>query len=68
MTTDFAAGALRLSGLAMRLLGWSPDAFWDATPAELAAIFAPETEAQPTPLGRADLAHLMEMDPDGDGQ
>ena len=66
MTAGFAAGALRLSGLAMRLLGWSPDAFWNATPAELAAIFAPETEAQPTPLGRADLARLMGLAPDGD--
>ena len=29
--------ALRLSALAARLLGWRPDHFWSATPAELTA-------------------------------
>ena len=28
--------ARRLAGAAAQLLGWRPDDFWDATPAELA--------------------------------
>jgi len=36
--TGFGEGAGRLAGLAGALLGWSPDAFWRATPAELAAV------------------------------
>ncbi len=64
MSGRFGPAALRLSGLTMRLLGWSPDTFWHATPAELAAALAPDSEAQPQPLGRADLARLMEMDHD----
>lgn len=64
MNGRFGPAALRLSGLAMRLLGWSPDTFWNATPAELAAALTPDSEAQPQPLGRADLTRLMEMDHD----
>ena len=39
--------AARLSGAAAMLLGWRPDDFWDATPAELTAILgalAPEAD------------------------
>lgn len=64
MNAPFAAGALRLSGLAMRLLGWRPDEFWNATPAELAAIFAPDGEAQGAPLSRAELETLLEREHD----
>ncbi|MEO5972421.1 MAG: phage tail assembly chaperone [Sphingomicrobium sp.] len=32
----FGEAAARLSGAAAALLGWRPDEFWDATPAELA--------------------------------
>ena len=58
MSQAFAPGALRLAGLAARALGWRPPEFWAATPAELAAILAPESSA--APLARADLARLME--------
>ena len=61
MTHKFAPGALRLAGLAARALGWRPPDFWAATPAELAAILAPDTAA--TPLDRTALARLMEHDP-----
>ena len=30
------SGAVELAGPASALLGWRPDEFWDATPAELA--------------------------------
>lgn len=64
MTARFADGALRLSGLVMRMQGWSPDAFWRATPAELAALFAPAVDPLPNPLTRTDLTRLMESDHD----
>ena len=65
MSPTFAEGARRLAGLVPRVLGWSPQAFWDATPAELAAIFATEGCAGGEPLGRAELTALMERDGDG---
>lgn len=40
MTDDFASAAARLAGVAGARLGWTPDQFWAATPAELAAIAA----------------------------
>ena len=61
MSTVFGPGAARLGGLAARLLGWRPQEFWHATPAELAAILAPYTCASQT-LAREDLNRLMERD------
>lgn len=63
MSGLFGADALRISGLAARLLGWRPDEFWAATPAELAATLAP-FDPDPRPLGRDDLSRLMERDHD----
>lgn len=65
----FAACAVRLAGLSTRAFGWTPDAFWHATPAELAAILATDDAAHPAPLGRGELAALMAklMEPDADG-
>ena len=36
--------AARLAGLAGAVLGWRPGEFWDATPAELAALLKADTE------------------------
>ena len=61
----FGAAALRFAGLAGAMLGWRPDDFWAATPAELATVFevlAPRGEAPPGP---DDLTRMMEMFPDG---
>lgn len=60
----FAAAAGQLAGLAGRFLGWRPDEFWNATPAELAAILLPPEGLAENPLGRAELARLMEQDND----
>lgn len=60
----FGPGAARLAGLAGRRLGWRPDEFWRATPAELAAILAPPSAAAARPLGRTELNRLMERDHD----
>lgn len=66
----FGAVALRLAGLAGWHLGWSPDRFWAATPAELEAVVremlgadSPATGAAPPT--RAMIARLQEMYPDG---
>jgi hypothetical protein len=62
----FAAQAGRLAGQVTLLLGWRPDEFWAATPAELAAIFAARDEAQPgTGMSRADLDTMMEQEGHG---
>jgi uncharacterized phage protein (TIGR02216 family) len=62
---EVAAAAARLAGLAGALLGWRPEEFWRATPAELAAIlaaFAGETVAPPD---AGLFAQLKEQFPDG---
>ena len=61
---EFAAGATRLAGLAGALLGWRPDDFWTATPAELAAVLTAlvgDTDG----ASADDLQRLMRMFPDG---
>jgi hypothetical protein len=61
---NFVQSAGRLAGLAGALLGWPPEMFWSATPAELAAVL----NALPPPsetAGADDLARLKEMYPDG---
>ena len=37
---EFSEAAGRLAGLAGALLGWRPDEFWRATPAEMVAVLA----------------------------
>lgn len=64
MSERFTPAAGRLAGLAGRLLGWRPDEFWQATPAELAAILAPAAEAAGAPMSRAELDRMMEHDDD----
>lgn len=65
MSDCFAAGAGRLAGLAPRALGWRPGEFWDATPAELAAILAAGDSDAPEPLSRAELTALLERERHG---
>jgi hypothetical protein len=65
MTERFAPAAGRLAGLAGRVLGWRPSEFWQATPAELAAILSCGSGASANAcLSRADLTRLMEQDHD----
>ncbi len=66
MTPHFAPGAVRLAGLAARLLGWRPGEFWSATPAELAMTLA--LPGQPGgPLSRSEFNQMMERDDDQSG-
>ena len=66
MSERFAAVAARLAGQVGATLGWSPDAFWRSTPAEVAAVVAalagPEGTAPPD---AATLTRLMMEHPDG---
>ena len=63
----FAERAARLAGYAGALIGWRPDEFWRATPAELetvlAALVAPG--AGEAPPDAATIAALKEQFPDG---
>lgn len=66
--TVFADGAVRLAGFAGAVLGWSPDAFWRATPAELAAVVTAASggaDAAVTPPDAGTLAAMREAFPDG---
>lgn len=64
---NFAAAANRLAGVAGRSLGWTPDVFWGATPAELAAIAnsGPEAPGGGASLTRTELTNMMERERHG---
>jgi uncharacterized phage protein (TIGR02216 family) len=62
----FSDCAVRLAGIAGALLGWRPDEFWRATPAELAAVLEALAGGEAAePASRADLERLERMFPDG---
>ena len=60
----FSDAAVRLAGLAGALLGWRPDEFWRATPAELGAVLA-AVAGEGDGASPDDLARLTRMYPDG---
>lgn len=60
----FSESAARLAGLAGALLGWRPDDFWSATPAELGAVVEAMLGPKEAPGTRSDLERLMERFPD----
>lgn len=60
----FSDAAARLAGLSGALLGWRPEEFWSATPAELGAVLGGMRSGE-APASTGDLARLMEMFPDG---
>jgi uncharacterized phage protein (TIGR02216 family) len=51
--------------MAGALLGWRPDEFWKATPAELCAVLGALVGDEQALSSRSDFAALMEMFPDG---
>lgn len=65
MTGGFRPGANLLAGVATRLFGWTPDQFWQATPAEMATILNSPNDGGGAPLSRAELHSLMERDKNG---
>jgi len=60
----FGARASALSGQVSLLLGWQPDQFWSATPAELHAIIAAMSPNAQAELGRDELSAMMALFPD----
>ncbi|WP_137680350.1 phage tail assembly chaperone [Aurantiacibacter suaedae] len=62
MSEDLSDSALRLCGELCRSLGWNPQDFWRATPAELFCIFANQNGEQAEGLTRCELAALLEQD------
>jgi uncharacterized phage protein (TIGR02216 family) len=62
----FADAAGRLAGLSGVVFGWPPDCFWQATPAELAALVAAlGGEAAADPPDAAEIERLRRRFPDG---
>ena len=61
----FSEVAARLAGLAGALLGWRPEEFWRATPAELAGVLgALAGDGSAVPMTQTELARLKERFPD----
>ena len=62
----FADGARRLAGVAGWLLGWRPEEFWRATPAELAAVLGAALGEDAVEVGvdGGELARLRGVMPD----
>jgi uncharacterized phage protein (TIGR02216 family) len=60
----FVVSASRLAGLAALVLGWRPEEFWRATPAELASTFD-VLGGEQVGAGSDDLERLRGMFPDG---
>ncbi|PWG01833.1 phage tail assembly chaperone [Sphingosinicella humi] len=65
MSATFARAARHLAGAAGLLLGWRPNEFWRATPAELAAVLGLLAGEAAVSATGDDLRRLMEMFPDG---
>jgi len=62
----FSASAAQLAGFAGAFLGWTPEAFWSATPAEvLAVIAALRGDDGCAPPDAATILRLREAFPDG---
>ncbi|MEZ5734386.1 MAG: phage tail assembly chaperone [Novosphingobium sp.] len=62
MNPHFGAAAVKLCGIAARLLGWRPADFWAATPAELITALTPAETSPAAGIDRTDLDRLMEDD------
>ncbi len=61
----FAERAAMLAGQAGVAFGWTPELFWAATPAELAALVRAVVGEDASPPDRDMIAQLMEAFPDG---
>ncbi len=63
-TERFSESASQLAGLAGALLGWRPDEFWRATPAELGAVLGAMAAEAGEGVSSSDLERMMERFPD----
>ena len=65
MSETFADVARHGCALSARLLGWRPQDFWQATPAELVMALAAPADADALPPTRETIARMMERDTHG---
>ncbi len=66
MNQGFGAAAQNWWSLSARLLGWRPQDFWQATPAELiASLRDPTDTAKAAGPSRERIAEMMERDSNG---
>ena len=61
----FCEAAGKLAGLAGVAFGWTPEVFWNATPAELTALVRATAGESADGIDRDALTRLMEAFPDG---
>lgn len=61
----FGTSAARLGGQAALLLGWMPDAFWAATPEELATVLSAMRQPEGGTMDKRTLDKMMEADRGG---
>ena len=64
MSTTIGEAAVRSLALAANILGWRPDEFSKATPADLIGALAPLQDAPAAHANREDLYRMMEQDHD----
>lgn len=64
MSGSFGANAVRLARISARLLGWTPETFWSATPADLVTWLTAPGEGA-TGLTREDIENMLEREGDG---
>lgn len=65
MSKRFGTAAARLSGQVALLLGWMPEAFWSATPEELATVLCAMRQGDGESIDRSTIDKLMEQDRGG---
>lgn len=61
---SFGAAAVRLAAQTALALGWRPDDFWSATPAELLSIMQAAAGEVQAPPDADEIATLMTLFPD----
>ena len=60
----FGQAASTLAGIAARALGWRPEDFWNATPADLVLALSDPQSSTET-ITRNELNHLLEQERNG---
>jgi len=65
MSGFFGEAAARLAGQAALVIGWPPHLFWDATPAELAAVLTATLPPAAEGVDRNTINAMLERERNG---